>query len=129
MQDMNIAFTLRVRLWNSDKLVTIKAYDDLPFDYRGAVQLTCEVKHGSEVIFPRGQLYCALSPGKCSDGIDAKELILSLVAMAPDAGTGVDEDYWEGYTERQLEWVNTYYEQIDLARQDRYCNEDGSVRS
>lgn len=121
------AFTLRVSLWNSPHLVVIKAFDDLPCDSRGAFRMTCEVTHGGEVIFPKGQLTCALSPGKSTDEIHARELILSLVAMAPDAGTGVDDDYWEGYSPSQLEWVNAHYEAIDLARQDRYCDpRDGS---
>ncbi len=125
MSDPNVAFTLRIQLYaksHDPRLVVIKAYDDLPYDYRGAVQLTCEVRHGGKVIFPKGQLTCALSPGKTSDGIDAKELIMSLVAMAPDAGTGVDDDYWTGYTSEQLAWVNEHWEALDMERSDRYCD-------
>lgn len=119
-QDPNVAFTLRVPLGRST--VTIVAYDDLPADYRGAFQMTCEVRHEGKVIFPRGQLTCALSPGKSTDEIHARELIMSLVAMAPDAGTGVDDDYWQGYTPDQLAWVNAHWEELDMVRQDRYCD-------
>lgn len=132
MNDPNVAFTLRIPLFGrgKGKTLVIVAYDDLGFDYRGAVQLTCEVRHGGKIIFPRGQLTCALSPGKTSDGIHARELVMSLVAMAPDAGSGVDDDYWEGYTPEQIAWVNEHWEALDMERSDRYCNpEDGSVRS
>lgn len=129
MSDPNVAFTLRVPLYRGAPPVIVVAYDDLPYDSRGAIQLTCEVRHAGKVIFPKGQLTCALSPvrGYTSDGIHARELVLSLVAMAPDAGSGVDDDYWQGYSPEQLEWVNTHYEAIDLARADRYCDpETGS---
>lgn len=134
MSDPNVAFTLRVRLYRRDydaRLIVIKAYDDLvpQVDYRGAYRLTCEVRHGGKVIFPKGQLVCTLAPGYTTDGIDARELVMALVAMAPDARSGVGDDYFADYTESQLEWVNTHWEGLDSERSDRYCDpETGAVK-
>ena len=129
--DPNCCFTLRFHLYtkaHDPRGITIRAFDDLPSDYRGAFRLTVEVKHGREVIFPRGQLECTLAPGWTTDGNRARELVMALVEMAPDAGSGVDDDYWEGYSERQLAWVNEHWETLSCERQARYCDESGDVK-
>lgn len=142
------AFTLRVRLYRpgyDKRLVTITAYDGFipadidatgtahpgsnPYcwtpgwDSAGRIKLTCEVKYGSEVIFPAGQLTCALHGA--SDGIAAKELVMSLVAMRPG---DTDADYFAGYTPEQLAWATEHGESLGMERERRYCDEDGNVR-
>jgi hypothetical protein len=111
--------------------ITIAVWDDHfrpEWDSAGRVRLTCEVRHGGEVIFPKGQLYCAVHGA--SDGIRARELILSLVAMHPSDGNGVGDDFYEGYSPEQLEWVEAHGEEIDCVRMDRYCDpETGACRS
>lgn len=104
MSNPNVAFTLRIRLVppGHGKIVTITAYDGGDpsemrgwrggWDIAGRVKLTVEVKHGSEVIFPAGQLHCALHGA--SDGIEARELVMSLVAMRPG---NTDRDYFGGW--------------------------------
>lgn len=73
-------------------------------------------------------LTCALHG--TSDGIKAKELILSLVGMAPDARGGEGDDYYADYTSEQIAWANEHWEALGMERETRYCNpEDGSVRS
>lgn len=148
MSNPNIAFTLRIRLYRPEydaRIVTITAYNGfLPadidesgtgrsgsnpygwtsgWDSAGRVKLTCEVKQGSEVIFPAGQLRCALHG--CSDGIEAKELVMSLVAMRPG---DTDADYFADYTPEQLEWVTAHGEALGMEREHRYCDESGNVR-
>jgi len=148
MSNLNVAFRLRIRLYNPKhdaRIVTITAYDGfLPsdidgsgtgrpgsnpygwtsgWDSAGRIKLTCEVKHGSDVIFPAGQLYCALHAA--SDSIEAKELVMSLVAMRPG---DTDADYFEGYTPEQLAWVTEHGEALDMERQTRYCDKNGDVR-
>lgn len=124
-------FTLRVRLYTREhdaRCITIRAYDDMvpSWDEAGRVRLTCEVKHGREVIFPKGQLYCALHG--TSDGIAARELIMSLVGMAPDAGGGEGEDYYADYTPEQIAWANEHWEALACEREARYCDENGNPR-
>src|SRR5262245_54308880 len=93
------------------------------WDEAGRVKLTVEVRHGNRVIFPAGQLYCALHGS--SDGIEARELIMSLVAMRPG---DTDRDYFDGYTPEQLAWAERHGERIDMERERRYCDRDGNVR-
>lgn len=126
MSDPNIAFTLRVRLYlpeHDKRLITITAYDNLGWDSAGRVRLTVEVRHGGKVIFPLGQLTCALHG--TSDGIEARELAMSLVAMRPG---DTDPDYFEGYTEAQIDWVTAHGEALGMEREIRYCDSEGNVR-
>ncbi len=126
MTDVNCCFTLRIRPYHDDSpLIIIRAYDDLGWDEAGRVKLTCEVRQAGLVIFPRGQLYGAVHG--TSDGTRARELVMALVAMAPDAGSGVDDGYWADYTESQLVWVNMHWEALDAERDARYCDESGGV--
>lgn len=125
--DPNACFTLRIRLYirtHDSRIITITAYDDLPSDSAGRVRLTCEVKHGSEVIFERGKLTCGLH--KASDSIEAKELVMGLVAMRPG---DTDRDYFAGYTAAQRAWVIQHGEELSAERERRYCDENGHVRS
>lgn len=129
MQDHNVAFMLRVRLYtkaHDPHIITIRAYDNLGWDSAGRVRLTCEVKHGSRVIFPRGQLTCALHG--TSDGIAAEELIMALVGMAPAARGGEGEDYYADYNPEQIAWANEHWEALGCEREARYCDENGDVR-
>lgn len=123
MNHTDPCFTLYLHLYNNDKRrVVIRAYDDMvpEYDSAGRIRLTCEVRHGGAVIFPKGQLYCALHAS--SDGTQAKDLILSLVAMHPGARGGEGEDYYADYTPEQLAWVEEHGESIDMCRMDRYCD-------
>lgn len=130
MNDPNCCFTLRVQLYRKEhdpRLIIIRAYDDLGWDSAGRVKLTCEVSHGGKIIFPRGQLYCAVHGS--SDGIAAKELVMSMVAMHPSAGGGEGSDYYADYSPEQLAWAETYGEDLDVERSYRYCDpETGACR-
>lgn len=119
------AFTLKLQLYRNDsRQIVIRVYDDLvpQWDSAGRIRLTCEVRHGGKVIFPKGQLYCALHGS--SDGRRAKELILSMVAMHPSDGSGVGDDFYRDYTPAQLEWVECYGDAINWERSARYCDEE-----
>lgn len=122
------AFELRIKTAPTvgyGTMITIRAYDDLVpgWDSAGRVRLTCEVKHGSTVVFPKGQLTCALHAA--SDGIQARELVMSLVAMKPG---DTDRDYFADYTPAQLEWCERFGEPLDMERMYRYCDETGECR-
>lgn len=57
--------------------------------------------------------------GTCLDGIEAKEGVLSLVAMKPG---DTDEEYFADYTEEQLAFAKEYGEALSCEREARYCN-------
>ena len=133
MSISNVCFTLRISLYGrayDKRLILVTAYDDnwSLADTHGRIDV--EVRHGGEVIFPRGQLYCAVSKacGHSSDGVAARELVMSLVAMRPSAGGGEGEDYYANYTPAQLAWVEQHGEALDMVRFDRYCDADGNCR-
>lgn len=126
-EDLDFCFTLRVRLYNNDKcLIVIRAFDDAGWDEAGRVKLNVEVRHDGKVIFPKGQLTCALHGS--SNGIEAKELVMSLVAMHPSGGGGEGEDYYTDYSPEQLAWAEEYGEALDWERQCRYCDENGNLK-
>lgn len=127
MTDANVCFVLKLALFlrsHDPRLVIIRAFDDLGWDDAGRVKLTVEVRHGGKVIFPRGKLTCALHGS--SDGLKARELVLSLVAMRPE---DTDADYFADYTPEQLEWAETYGELIGAERETRYCDANGNPRT
>lgn len=128
MSDPNCCFTLRVKPdYRKPATIIVNVFDDLGWDSAGRVKLTCEVRWAGEVIFPRKQLHCALHGS--SDGLKARELVLSLLAMHPGDGNGVDDDFYEGYSKEQLDFVITHGEAIDMERQSRYCDsETGECR-
>lgn len=126
MSDPNVAFRLCLTLYKSvydKRRIIVTAFDDLGWDSEGRSRLTCEVRHGGEVIFPRGQLHCALHG--TSDGTKARDLVLSLVGMRPG---DTDEEYFSDYTDRQREWATEYGEEINLERERRYCDYNGNLK-
>jgi hypothetical protein len=125
------AFTLRIPVKTASigTTITIRAYDDLVpgWDSAGRVRLTVEVRHCAEIIFRKGQLTCALHAA--SDSLQARELVMALVAMHPSDGNGVDNEYYADYTPAQIAWVEAHGEALDMVRQDRYCDpETGECR-
>lgn len=127
-EDLNCCFTLRVRLYNNDKrLIVIRAFDDAGWDEAGRVKLNVEVRHGGKVIFPKGQLTCALHG--VSDGTEAKKLVMSLVAMYQGNGSGVDDDYYKDYTAEQSAWSEAHGESLDAEWSYRYCDESGNPKA
>ena len=117
------AFTLRVRLSREAPSIVIRAYDDYfrpSWDSAGRVRLAVEVLQDGEVIFPLGQLYCAVHGA--SDGNSAKELVMSLVGMAPAARGGEGPEYYADYTADQLAWADMHHEMLGCERERRYCD-------
>lgn len=130
MSNPNIAFTLRIPLrmpgeYRRSANCIIRAYDDLvpQWDDAGRIRLTCEVRHDGKVVFPKGKLTCALHG--TSDGIAARELVLSMVATRPG---DTDADYFADYTPEQLGWVTEHGETLGMEAARRYCDQDGNVR-
>ncbi len=127
IEDYTTAFTLRLQLYMKEhdpRLVIVKAFDDVGWDEAGRCKLDIEVRHGGKVIFPRGVLYCA--GHFASDSIQAKELVLSTVAMKPG---DTENDYFDGYSPEQLAWAKEHGESVAMVKLDRYCDESGECRS
>jgi hypothetical protein len=125
--DLNHLFTLRVAVRRTGPLVVIHAFDGNHTGPHGHSRIDVEVRLGGRVIFPRGATWCGVPAGTCMDGIEAKESVLSLVAMKPG---DTDEDYFADYTPEQLAFAEEYGESISLERETRYCDpETGSVRA
>jgi hypothetical protein len=122
------AFKLSIRSGTDDRIV-ITAYDDLTpqWDSAGRIRLTVEVRHAGKVVFPKGQLTCALHGA--SDGLHARELVMALVGMHPSDGNGVGDDYYTDYTAEQIDWAEVFGERISMEREARYCDpETGEVK-
>lgn len=121
----DLLFTLRVRL--SDGLCIIRAFDNPNNRMCGSQRIDISVRMNGSDVFPLGLLYCGTpaAGGMSVDGIEAKELVLSLVGMKPG---DTDTDYFADYTPEQLEWAQLYGEEISVERQYRYCDENGNVR-
>ena len=128
--DPNYLFTLRVPVFRG--IVIIHAYvNDEKSYFATHTRIDVEVlfRHIDEkrarVIFTRGETYCGLPAQYSLDGINAKELVLSLVAMKP---VDTDPDYFKDYTPEQLAFAEKYGEELDCVRQFRYCDANGNVR-
>lgn len=120
-------FTLRVQLRKDAPMIVIHAWDGGVQHPYGHNRLDVELRMGGKVIFPRGVTWCAVNSYTSIDGIDAKELVMSLFAMKPG---DTDSEYFEKYSPEQLEFAETYGEDIDYVKHDRYCDpESGEVRS
>ena len=128
-QNPNIAFTLRLTPFRKEydkRQIIVTVYDDLGWASNGGIKISCEVRHGGKVIFPRGQLWGSLPPGRSSDGIAAREHALAMVAIKPG---DTDEDFFKDYSPEQLAWLKEYAEHVDMIRSDRYCDpQDGSCK-
>ena len=124
--DLNQCFQLLIPTSTQSRIV-VRCYDDLGWDSAGRIKLTYEVRYAGEIIFPRGQLYSAVHCASDSD--EAKAHVLSHLAMHPGDGSGVDDEFYAGYTEQQLDFVITHGETIEMIRDERYCDpETGEVK-
>jgi hypothetical protein len=119
-REPDFLFTLRVCVFADEPLVVVNAFEgrDAGRDAgRGRVggshnSIDVEVRQGGRVVFPRGQLYCGLPTFRPIDGPDARELVLSLVAMKPG---DTDRDYFEHYTPEQLAWAERHGDGVSYA--------------
>jgi len=109
-------FTLRVCVFASEPLVVVNAFEGRDAG-RGRMgdrhnRIDVEVRQGGRVVFARGALYCGLPTFKSIDGPDARELVLSLVAMKPG---DTDADFFAHYTPEQLAWAERHGDGVSYA--------------
>ncbi len=115
MVRMNKLFSLRLPLATCK--IVINAYDANHTGPMGHSRIDVEVKVDGAVLFPRGELYCAVNSSTAIDSKAAKALVMSLVAMKPG---DTDADYFAGYSEAQLAFASAYGEEIQMICTDRY---------
>lgn len=120
-------FTLRVQLFRKEydkRKIVIRAWDGGMAGSATHNRIDIEVRHGGEIIFARGDTWCA-TPYSI-DGIEARESVLSCVAMKPG---DTDEEYFASYTPKQLAWASKYGEALSGEREARYCDKNGNCKS
>lgn len=112
--DPTFLFTLRPR-----KGLTVKAYELFHKHTNTHMYFTIEVKENGRVLFPKGQQYAGVSvfAGDSIDGKAAKSLALALLAMKPG---DTDSEYFDSYSEDQLDWARENGEEIELIRYNRF---------
>lgn len=121
--DPSKLFTLHVKLSDGTAIMTAWDAGMMPPNH---TKLDCELRwkpktagrhDKSEVIFPRGATYCGVPGHQTIDGKAARELVCSLFAMKSG---DTDPDYFESYTDRQMEWADRYGEELSLEAFARY---------
>lgn len=125
--DPSYLFTLRVQVFAGGPAIIIHAFDQVPYRYSetGHSYIDVVVRQGRRTIFARGDTWCGVPGGTTTDGKDARELVMTTVAMKPG---DTDADYFASYTPEQLEWAERYGEHISCEASARYCCRDcGSV--
>jgi hypothetical protein len=111
-------FTLRVRL-TDNSLVTINAEEEMAPQFGPQPRILVEVIHKGQPVFPLGALWCSLAPASRAtiDGLEARSLVLSLVAMRPG---DTDSEYFSMYTAAQREWAEAHGEYLTMVAEERY---------
>jgi hypothetical protein len=109
------------------RMVVIHAFDANHTGPHGHSRIDIVVRFMGKVVFKRDDTWCGVPSGTCLDGIQAKELVLSTVAMKPG---DTDEEYFSGYSAEQYAFANAWGETLDMIKQDRYCDhETGECKS
>lgn len=122
-REHDFLFELRFRL-SSGPLV-IRAFEG-PFQYPSHTRIDCELVQDGKTIFKRGDTWCGIPCNHSIDGVYARELVVSTLSIKPG---DTDSDYFDSYTADQLRWVEANREELDMLKQDRYCDpETGGVR-
>lgn len=125
MNDPSHLFTLRFRL--SGGLATLTAWETVrrkpngePIYNGSHIGLDAELRWKptgapSRTIFPRGATYCGVPAHQSIDGDSARALVCSLFAMRPG---DTDSEYFESYTQEQLDWASRFGDELALASDD-----------
>ncbi len=121
-KDHSFLFQLRVGIFMDEPLIIINAWEG-GVNFNGGTRIDVEVKQGGNVIFRRGDTWCGTPAygGMSLDGKEAKELVLSLVAMKPG---DTDAEYFENYTNEQIEWAEKYGDYLCSVGMERYSKEN-----
>jgi hypothetical protein len=125
---MSALFTLRLSI-SGGRRVTIRAFEGRRTE-PNHTRIECELWLGSprknrQPLFPRKDFHVGLVNGNSLDGIEAKELVLSLFCLKPG---DTDDEFFKDYTPEQLAFFKDNGDELGLIRETRYCDENGNVR-
>lgn len=103
------------------QLVTIRAFEG-PRIEPNHTRLYCELWQGSprknrKPLFPRDSFYVGIPAHQSIDGREARECVLSLFCLKPG---DTDDEFFEHYTPEELAFVQTYGEELDGIRYQRF---------
>lgn len=118
---MQNLFSLRVKL-NDGATLLVKATESdhrtFPDTHTRVDVAAILVKDGNrQVIWTRGTNYIGIPAHQTIDGTYAKAAALRHLAMKPG---DTDADYFEGWTDTQLEFADTYGDEIRMIAEWRY---------
>jgi len=127
-EDMDRLFMLRVALRGKaygGHVLAVTAWDGnhtgelghQRIDVRARLIWTENGRRRTRTIWKRGQTWCAVNSSTSLDGDDAKELVLSLLAMKPG---DTDEEYFTSYTKAQIAFAEEYGDDITCEAMHRY---------
>lgn len=121
--DPSYLFSLRVRLDENTTLVVhafegpFQAPNHTRIDVAARVVRRDGDKTTRQTLWERGKTWCGIPTHQTVDGDDAKECVLSLLAMKPG---DTDSSYFDGWTDDQLAFAETYGETVWMAKHDRF---------
>lgn len=119
--DPSYLFSLRVRLDENTTLVVhafegpFQAPNHTRIDVTARVMRRDGDKTTRQTLWERGETWCGIPAHQTIDGDDAKECVLSLLAMKPG---DTDSSYFEGWTDEQLAFAETYGDTVWIAKDD-----------
>lgn len=117
MRASDFLFEVKFRLYRAERsFVTIRAFDTYRTNPQtGHSYLRCELVFNGKKIFNDGRV--GIPSHKSIDGADAKEGVVSLFCLKPG---DTDQDFFEDYTEEQLQFVTEHGEALYCAKCDRW---------
>lgn len=115
----NKLFGLNIRL-SDGKTYHIPVYERNVRTHNGGVAYTFNVlerstKNHQNIIFTN--MVGSFSPCHACDGDDAKRQVLEHLAMKPG---DTDDEFFEGYSKEQLDFVDDFSDEIKMTAWDRY---------
>jgi hypothetical protein len=126
----DVLFRMRVTLTNRNygnvvlAVTAFDAYEPIPpyshqrIDIEATLYTTdANGKRAGQKLFKRGDTWCAVNSSTAIDSEDAKELVLSTLAMKPG---DTDEDYFAHYTEAQIAFAESYGETLSCEAMHRF---------
>lgn len=121
--DPSHLFSLRVRLDENMTLVvhafegSFQTPNHTRIDVAAYLVRRNSGKSTRQTLWERGETWCGIPAHQSIDGDDAKECVLSLLAMKPG---DTDSTYFEGWTEDQLAFAQAHGETVSMAKQERF---------
>ena len=105
-----------IRTWQNGPY-TLDLWDTYKRDGHGKVLLHYHFKHEALMIFEGSDFAC--SP---MDAIDSDACVASLLGFLSLRPGDTDDEYFDGYTERQIAWRDEHAEDLSMIVHDIECD-------